>query len=228
MALSAPSRALALALSVLMPLTACTSAGGPQASSTAPAPQAAQPAAAKADGKETPAEQLAQGYDYPDAEAQVRVGGEALQRGDLTEARGRFEFAIREWPVLKSAWQGLAETAERQGDQDTADRARFFLARIGWIDQVHPLAAASAFRNLSEGKTTDQDVATPAYREQAARIVDFLDAADLANVEAANRAEPGENFVQRYGIYVAGIVGVVLVVSRFNTVLFGSSDSSSN
>lgn len=246
MAYSAPTRAFAFVLSLV--LAACTGpgAGGPGAYKTGAAPTGAAPTETASTGAEkaaaggagtatggsdqqliyTPAQQAAQRYDYRLANAETVAGGVALERGDLAEARVRFETAISAWPIFKAAWQGLAETARRQGDRETTERARFFLARIDWIDRVHPLAAALAFRNLSEGRITDEDIATPAYRDQAAEMVDFLQSADLANVEAANRAQPGEDFIQRYGIYVAGILGAGLIAARFNTVLFGNDSDS--
>ncbi|MEX2631462.1 MAG: hypothetical protein WD341_16130 [Tistlia sp.] len=217
---SAPRRLLALALAAVLSLAACGGADRPGAT-------ASEPRAEAMPLIYTPAQQVAQRYDYDAADAATRTGGEALARGDLAEARRRFEAAIEDWPLFRAAWEGLAETAERQDDAEAAARARFFLARFDWVAEIHPLAAAQAFRNLSEGRTTDSAVASPAYREQAARLVDFLQSADLANVEAANRAQPGEDFVQRYGIYVAGLVGVALIVSRFSS-LFSDSDSGSD
>lgn len=219
---SAPRRLLALLVAAALPLAGC---GGAAPSGR---DQAAELERATPSDRQqliySEAQEAARRFDYQYADAATRVGGEALARGDLLEARSQFEAAIQAWPIFRAAWQGLGETAEQQGDAEAAERARFFLARLDWIEQVHPLAAALAFRNLSEGRTTEEQIATPAYREQAARMVDFLQSADVANVEAANRAQPGETFVQRYGIYVAGMAGVILFVSRFNTVLFGGSD----
>lgn len=217
-----PRRLLALLLAASLPLGACS--GPPvQTTETPAAPQSeSQPGPQPV---YSPAQLAARNYDLQHAEAATRAGGEALARGDLAEARSRFESAIEAWPVLRPAWQGLATVAERQGDAEAERRARFFLARLDWIEKVHPLAAAQAFRNLSEGRTTEQEIDTPAFRAQAARLVEFLQSADLANVEAANRLQPGEDFVQRYGIYVAGLAGLALLVGRFNTVLLGDSGS---
>ncbi len=188
----------------------------------APSPEPAPRKVREGDLLYTPAQEAAQRFDYQYAEAATQAGGEALARDDLAEARRRFETAIEAWPMFEAAWQGLLRTAERQGDAEAEQRARFFLARLDWVEQVHPLAAAVAFRNLSEGRVTDEEVSGPAYRQQAARLVDFLESADVANVEAANRAAPGETFIQRYGIYVAGAISVGLIVTRFNSTLFGA------
>lgn len=218
-----PRRSLALLLAASLALGACS---GPAADG--PPPSAAAAPQAERQPLYTPAQRAARQYDFQYAEAATQAGGEALARGDLAEARRRFESAIEAWPVLRPAWQGLLAVAERQGDAAAERRARFFLARLDWVEKVHPLAAAHAFRNMSEGRTGDEALDTPAFREQAAKLVDFLQSADVANVEAANRLQPGEDFIQRYGIYVAGLVGLVLVVARFNTVFFGGSESDSD
>lgn len=248
MAPSAPARILALALSASLALGACsvsTSAPEPtgktaeqRAAEAAEAARqdAAREAAARKfpplvagvgpDGRPlvyAPAQAAAQRYDFAAASAAIEEGAEALENGAVAAARQSFEAAIAAWPVSVTAWQGLAETADRQEDTETADRARFFTARIQWAMDVHPLAAAHAFRNLSEGRTGEAGISGPAYRDNAAQLVDFLEAADLANVAAANRAQPGEDFVQRYGIYLAGAVTLGLILANFNEVFFGDN-----
>lgn len=203
------ARAIPGLFAVLL-LAACAGGEPPQSGGDAavPATNAATEIGATPDASPSPENSAP--FDLAAAEAETARGRNALAVGDAAGAATAFTAATEAWPLYLPAWRGLAEAATANGDEKTAERARFFADRVDWAAGLHPRAAASGLRNLRDLPPLERfpDSGSPAYKASAGRMVALLESEDLEALRSREAARPKESLVQKYGVYPAFILGV--------------------